>query len=416
MIKQLHRKIAVSALMAGSFLIGNAQTGIHFDGEDDYIQGNTVPVQGTDPRTIEAWIKTTKNSTAYNADTNPTGEGQSVICDWGKESKGNRFTFNILPNNALRLEVNGGGVNGVKSVNDGLWHHVAVVFESSTSTNHSVKFYVDGKLDAETTLAKYAYTSSYGEKLKIGVRVDGVNFFRGGMDELRIWNKVLSLEELKSRMYTELCGDETGLVAYYPFNEGIPDADNSGVSTTADGSPTADTGTLKNFALTGTTSNWVTGRSLVSVEDNTLSANQEEASYQWLDCANANTAIEGANGQTFTPEASGTYAVEVTVGTCVTTSECVTVDINALGLEENLMDTLKVFPNPTSGNLNVALNSVYQSVEAQLVSITGKVVGQYQFNNTNEFQIELSQFNSGVYFLNLKADQLDAVTIKVVKM
>ncbi len=415
-MKQLHKKLAMSAFVAGSFLMSNAQTGIHFDGVDDYIQGHVIPVTATNPRTVEVWIRTTKNS-----------EGnQSVISDWGKNNAGNRFTFNIRDNNALRLEVGAGAVNAVTAVNDGVWHHVAVVFESFTSTEHSVKFYVDGNLDAEATLSKYAYILSTSDDLRIGDKITGGKNFEGDMDEFRIWNRVLTQEEIQSRMYTKLCGDEAGLVAYYPFSVGTPNGDNTGVVDAIDESPTGDLGTLTNFALTGTTSNWVIGHSVLSLDGTTLTATQENdedttpaellATYQWVDCDNGNATIEGATERTFTPESSGNYAVEITVAGCVTTSECMEVDINALSIEDNLMDSLKVYPNPTSGNLNVALNGVYQTVEAQLVSITGKVVGQYQFSNTNEFQIELNQFNSGVYFLNLKADQLDAVTIKVVKL
>ncbi len=93
------------------------------------------------------------------------------------------------------------------------------------------------------------------------------------------------------------------------------------------------------------------------------------------------------------------------------------VEVESLGVEDTLFaNSLKLYPNPTSGNVNVTLNGVYQTVDAQLVSITGKVVAQYQFSNINEFSLDLNDFNSGLYFLNLKADNLDAATVKVVKM
>ncbi|WMI70230.1 LamG-like jellyroll fold domain-containing protein [Mangrovimonas sp. YM274] len=416
MMKQLHKKLVLSALAAGSFLISNAQTGINFDGVDDHIQTTVLPVTATNPRTVEVWIRTTKNSIP----TNQGGDGQSVICDWGKDNTGNRFTFNILGNNALRIEVGGGGVNATTAVNDGLWHHVAVVFESFASTNHSVKFYVDGNLDAEGILDKYAYILSTGTNLKIGEKITGDKNFEGDMDEFRIWNRVLTQEELQSRMYRELCGDEEGLVVYYPFSVGTPNGDNTVINEAINEADMEDIGTLNDFALTGTSSNWVTGRPLVALEENTLSAMQEGVSYQWVNCNNASEAVSGATEQSFTPEVSGTYAVEMTVetaeGTCVTTSECMEVEVTSLSVEDNVLEGLRIFPNPTSNNINVDLNEVYETVEAQLVAITGKVVGEYQFNNTNGFDIALDQLNSGVYFLNLKVDQSETVTIKVVKM
>src|SRR5690606_10816964 len=115
------------------------QTGLNFDGGGDYIQTNYSGVTGSGARTVEAWIRTTKDS-------NPGAGGQSVIVDWGSLTNGMRFTFNILWNNALRIEIAGGGLNGVTPVNDGEWHHVAVVYNPAATTKFSL--YVDGVLDA----------------------------------------------------------------------------------------------------------------------------------------------------------------------------------------------------------------------------------------------------------------------------
>ncbi|WP_053977173.1 LamG-like jellyroll fold domain-containing protein [Mangrovimonas xylaniphaga] len=394
----------------------NKRTGLHFDGVDDYVQGTSTPVAGSTARTVEAWIRTTKDSRPAS----DGGDGQSVICDWGYSSSGMRFTFNLLWSNSIRLETAAGGVSGTTPVNDGTWHHVAAVYDPSASP--TVKVFVDGAEDASGNPTVNTSTIS---KIRLGKRVDGAGLFEGDMDEVRVWNIALTEAQIKSRMNVELCGDETGLVIYYPFGEGTPGEDNTGITTLTDKSTTGDDATLNNFALSGTESNWVEGHGLLSLEGTTLTAVQTNtettptelvATYQWVDCDNGNAVIDGAIEQTFTPEVSGNYAVEITVDGCVTTSACMAVDVNALGVDENLMGTLKVFPNPTSGTLNVAMNGVYQTVEAQLVSITGKVVGQYQFNNTNGFELNTNNFNSGLYFLKLKADNMDAVTVKVVKM
>ncbi|WP_053977172.1 LamG-like jellyroll fold domain-containing protein [Mangrovimonas xylaniphaga] len=397
----------------------NKRTGLHFDGVDDYVQGTTIPVAGNGARTVEAWVRTTKDSQPASAG----GDGQSVICDWGYSSSGQRFTFNLLWSNGIRLETAAGGVSGTTPVNDGAWHHVAAVYNPSASP--TVKVYVDGTEDASGNPTVNTSSSSWATKIRLGKRVDGSGPFEGDMDEVRVWNVALTEAQIQSRMNVELCGDETGLVIYYPFGEGTPGEDNTGIATLTDMSATGDDATLNNFTLSGAESNWVEGHGLLSLEGTTLTAAQTNlettptevvATYQWVDCDNGNAVIDGATEQAFTPEASGNYAVEITVDGCVTTSGCMAVDVNALGIEESLMDTLKVFPNPTSGNLNVVLNGVYQTVDAQLVSITGKVVGKYQFSNSNGFDLNLSNFNSGLYFLKLKADNMDAVTVKVIKM
>ncbi|WMI70226.1 LamG-like jellyroll fold domain-containing protein [Mangrovimonas sp. YM274] len=390
----------------------NVKTGLNFDGVDDYVQSPSIPVSGNNPCTVEAWVRTTKNSLPSG----DGGDGQSVICDWGNPSPAQRFTLNLFWSNSVRLEVGQGGVSGTTPVNDGEWHHVAAVYDP-TGSPHRVAVYVDGELDATGNFNNTSINiPQYGTGIRLGKRILDDNLFEGDIDEVRVWDYALTEAELQSRMNIELCGDEDGLAAYFPLGEGVAGTDNAGMTTVYDMSPSGNDGVLNNFTLSGDTSNWGEGHGLVSLMDATLTATQTGAAYQWVDCDNDNAVVDGATAQTFAPETSGNYAVEITVDGCVTTSACMAVDVNSLGVEETLMDNMKVYPNPTSGDLNVNLNGVYENVQVQLVSITGKVVGQYQFDNTNGFAIDLNNINSGLYFLNLKADNLDAATIKVVKM
>ena len=66
--------------------------------------------------------------------------------------------------------------------------------------------------------------------------------------------------------------------------------------------------------------------------DNTVTSTSTEitatlagANYQWVDCNNGNTAINGATSQTFNPTIAGSYAVEITVDGCMVMSSCTTI-------------------------------------------------------------------------------------------
>jgi len=65
-----------------------------------------------------------------------------------------------------------------------------------------------------------------------------------------------------------------------------------------------------------------------------LTADQAGVSYQWLDCDNGYAVISGETNQTYSPTATGNYAVQVTSGGCSDTSACFTVSI--VGLEDLL--------------------------------------------------------------------------------
>ena len=53
------------------------------------------------------------------------------------------------------------------------------------------------------------------------VRYAADRFFDGQIDEVRIWNRALSIAEIAANKDCELVGDECGLVHYYQFNEGV---------------------------------------------------------------------------------------------------------------------------------------------------------------------------------------------------
>lgn len=65
----------------------------------------------------------------------------------------------------------------------------------------------------------------------------------------------------------------------------------------------------------------------VTLDGTTLTAvrNVPGTTYQWIDCGNGNTLIDGATGQTFTPTADGNYACMMSTNGCDATSACMNV-------------------------------------------------------------------------------------------
>jgi hypothetical protein len=91
-------------------------------------------------------------------------------------------------------------------------------------------------------------------------------------------------------MNTELAGTETGLVAYYTFNQGIAAGNNTAITTITDKTANALNGTLTNFTKTGAISNFVLGKVAGALVTNGMLLN--------LDAANS-TSYPG-NGITWT--------------------------------------------------------------------------------------------------------------------
>jgi hypothetical protein len=238
-----------------------AQNGLHFFSEEvdgdvtgDYVQTTYEGISGDASRTIEAWIKT--DGVFDPAD----GGLQGVLVDWGTVGTGARFTFNVLFNNALRIEIQGSGLSGTIPVNDGIWHHVAVVYDSEDLTN-PYKLYVDGVLDVEGIIPTTINTGSDVD-LRIGARIDGNRYFSGAIDEVRVWDIPLTPAQLLENKDAEFCASQENLTVYYKLNEGEAEGDNTGLDSTADVAGLGYNGELIGFDLTGTVSNWVEGADL----------------------------------------------------------------------------------------------------------------------------------------------------------
>ncbi|MBI89747.1 MAG: hypothetical protein CMG60_06630, partial [Candidatus Marinimicrobia bacterium] len=82
--------------------------------------------------------------------------------------------------------------------------------------------------------------STNSNSLTIGNQPGYSERYKGQLDEISIWDKVLSQSEIKAMMHEDLDGDETDLVAYYKMSNG------TGTSLT-DNSTNSNTGTLTNM-------------------------------------------------------------------------------------------------------------------------------------------------------------------------
>lgn len=81
-----------------------------------------------------------------------------------------------------------------------------------------------------------------------------------------------------------------------------------------------------------------------------LTSNAEDATYQWIDCE-TDEPIEGADGQTFSPDHVGSYAVVVTQRGCTDTSICH--EIDEVGFGGFGSSLILIYPNPASAELVV---------------------------------------------------------------
>ncbi|MDO9041627.1 MAG: LamG-like jellyroll fold domain-containing protein [Desulfocapsaceae bacterium] len=175
--------------------------------------------------TVEAWIKpdvAREWALIMGKQLNPSDGNPWYSYRLCKSNSGtfpDTVNFNIAP-------VTAGGEVGVTSttvVQNNTWTHVAGVYDGAT-----MKIYINGNL--ENTVAQTGDLKESDLAMYIGKAPwTNYNNFNGQMDELRVWNVARTQAQIQYAMNRSLVGNETGLVAYWPFNDaaGSPTADDA---------------------------------------------------------------------------------------------------------------------------------------------------------------------------------------------
>ena len=401
------RKIIVLVGLVLTSFFGKGQ-GLNFDGTNDFVIATNAGPTGTSDRTVECWVKTNNSIST-----------QQVLIDWGAMSpNGSRFTLNLINNGRLRIEVGGNGITGTTQIANGAWHHVAVTYEHAATTK--VKMYIDGALELTGNFT-VAVNTSATNALQLGRRNDGVNFYRGEMDEVRIWNVARTAAQISADMNIEYCTAQAGLVSYFQLNDGIPNGANSSVNKTTE-LISSNTGNLTNFALSGTSSNWVNGSpisttlndSIKQVGSTIVAVDSTADTYRWINC-NSQTSLTANRGQVYVPIVNGGYQVVLQKGICIDTSACL--NFLSVGANElNLDFDLSGFPNPTKNEYTVQIPKQLQQLqgEVKIYSTSGALVFQNKVTVfRDELALNFNAFENGLYYIQLVSEK-QTVIVKVV--
>ncbi len=142
---------------------------------------------------------------------------------------------------------------------------------------------------------------------------------------------------------------------------------------------------------------------MVIEEEGTLISEAINANYAWLDCENNFTEILNANDLSYTPNMDGTYAVEVTLGNCVDTSNCILVNtVNTKEIADEQI--LEIFPNPTKDKFSLEIQNWQEDYFIEIINLEGKKIYNTAMNSSNMI-IHSTDWPSGIYYLYLKDEE-----------
>jgi len=145
----------------------------------------------------------------------------------------------------------------------------------------------------------------------------------------------------------------------------------------------------------------------------TLTANATPAEYQWLDCDDGCSPIDGETSQIFTPSTSGNYAVKVTRDGCEAVSLCYPVVATAIVAENSLTKNLRVWPNPTSGLVYIDPGESISEIKVVISDVNGKIISNTIFRDSQVISTYI-EGAPGIYNILIIANDKGA-NIKLLK-
>ena len=202
-----------------------ALTALSFDGVDDFVR---VLRQVQDDFTLEAWMSTVTSRSGSNF-----YDGLGVVyadvpgsaSDFGTSIVNGKLAFGTVDNTIL----------STTTVTSGAWVHMAAVRVRSTGTMRVV---ING-VEESATSGNSTATLTASATIDIGGNTIDGRYFKGKLDEVRVWNVARTAAQIAGMMSMRLTGSEAGLVGYWRFDDGAG-------TVAIDSSPSANHGALGN--------------------------------------------------------------------------------------------------------------------------------------------------------------------------
>ena len=431
-----------------SFSAFSQQNSLDFDNTNDYVNvpAASALIAGSNQISMTMWVKPVNTSFTY-----PDYDG------FGGFRNNTDADFYIIQLNSTGLEARFRPASGTNyditttTIQPGVWQHFALTYDGDM-----LRLYQNG-LFVSSIPANGVITNQTVDLMMGGMFYGITNFYlKGQLDEVSLWNKTLALEEIQHIYSCGINPTASNLLLYYKFDQGVAGGNNVGITSLT---PTTGTlnGILNNFAMNGTTSNFVagTGNAIYNISQTicsgqsyqfgnltltsagiytqtfttpsgcdsvvqlaltvtpvltnisqagiTLAAALSSAGYQWVNCNNNYSIIPGATQQTFTATANGSYACIITTNGCSDTSVCL--PVTTVGIPEADANEIALFPNPVKDQLSISCPDDMQSGTVILTDIQGRSVLTKDFSAPQMIRIDMSSFGQGIYYLRFIGDK-----------
>nr|MBM3931837.1 LamG domain-containing protein [Sphingomonadales bacterium] len=253
--------VAFMVMLIVSPCKGQSLNGLSMDGIDDYVavSGSSALVANLGSFSMACWVYPTNAAPSYPDFDGIMGFRNDVNAD-----------FYVLQLSATTYEArfrNSAGTihtltQGPVLLNQ--WQHLALVY-----TDSSLRFYHNGNLAGSMNATGMITNTNI--PLEIGRLSFSSNpfYLNGNIDEAALWGRALSDNEVMCLYKQQLDSASAALLSYYPMDQGIAGGNNVSVPYLED-IKGGYHGFFYGLNLTGSNSNFVTGRQMMGILRDTL--------------------------------------------------------------------------------------------------------------------------------------------------
>lgn len=200
------RLVTLMTAVCGLLITGalRAETVPLFGGNNSYVEIGTpsaLQVPSNNPITVEGWMRfnsLTTRDMLYCKNNGRNAAPYSFLVGFADNKLSAFYTSSWKGNFAVTRQL-------------GRWYHVAFSFNGAT-----MSFYLDGELLGTDA---FSFVNTAAHTVKIGGYTASADN-NGNVSDVRVWNYARSQEQIQNDMNRRLAGEEAGLLAYWPLDEG----------------------------------------------------------------------------------------------------------------------------------------------------------------------------------------------------
>ena len=161
----------------------NQKLQLYFDGRNDYVEDDATVLSGLSEATLMGWIKI-----------DPTAIGDQIVLGQ------NNYYLQLMSDKKIKVVAGGNNLSTSTALNTNQWIHIATTYSNS---NSKLKLYINGEIIDSTAVSGALSVDT--SLFTLGRKpITNSNYYKGYLDEVRVFNKALSEDELHKMIYQEI--------------------------------------------------------------------------------------------------------------------------------------------------------------------------------------------------------------------